>query len=89
MKIIKKDNIRYMMIDFSEFLSPDEQKFFDCLSKVNENSIWGKSIHNVISNPEPVLFRRLVCELKEQCAEEPRTMQKILTEECFKLLLTL
>lgn len=61
-----------------QFLNPAEVRALEELKKIDTESIWGIAINNVVKSDEPVLFRRLICELKSQASDCAETMKNIL-----------
>jgi hypothetical protein len=72
-----------------ENLNPQEKQFLVCLEAVNEESLWGTAIQNVMKAPTVVKIRQLISDLKSQEADQPDIMLNILGEPCYKQLLNL
>jgi len=70
-------------------ISEKEKQFFECLKKVDVNSVWGVAISNVVNDPDVSRFRRLVCDLKSQAHDSKEIMTNILGQECFDNLVNL
>lgn len=70
-------------------LSDKEQEFMICLMAVDPESIWGLAIQNVVKDPEPMKFRRLVCDLKSQAHDNEQVMISILGKPCYDKLIAL
>lgn len=70
-------------------LSVKEQEFLVCLAAVDPESIWGLAIQNVMKDPEPMKFRRLVCDLKSQAHDNEQVMISILGKSCYDKLIEL
>jgi hypothetical protein len=64
--------------DGIETMSAAELQAMQDLERVNPDSPWGNSIRNVLMNPNPVIFRQLVCELKSEAEGHGGVMQSIL-----------
>ena len=76
-------------MNFLERLSEKEKEFFKSLQTVDVESLWGLAISNVVTNPDPMRFRRLICELKSQAENCSEVMLSILGQQCFNNLLNL
>lgn len=70
-------------------LTHQEEKFLNCLTAVDRNSIWGLAIHKVLGDVSEEKFRALVAQLKSQERDNPRVMREILNEGCYETLLAL
>jgi hypothetical protein len=72
-----------------DLLNPQEQQFLACLEAVNEESLWGTAIMNVMKAPTVVKIRQLISDLKSQAADGNEIMLNILGEPCYAQLLNL
>lgn len=77
------------MIATMQNLTEKEEQFLALLERVNDSSIWGVAISNVLNNPQPWKVRDLICELKSQAYDGVDVMKDILGEEAFNQLLEL
>ena len=69
-------------------LTPQEEKLLNCLTAVNPESIWGLSIHKVLSDFSKEKFRALVQQLQSQERDNPQVMREILNEGCYQTLVS-
>lgn len=70
-------------------LTPQEERFLNCLTAVDSNSIWGLAIQKVLGDVSEEKFRALVVQLKSQERDNPQIMREILNEGCYETLLAL
>lgn len=70
-------------------LNAQEQQFLVCLEAVNDESLWGTAIMNVMKAPTVVKIRQLIGDLKSQAADNEEIMLSILGKPCYDQLLTL
>lgn len=77
------------MIATMQPLTKKEKQFLTLLEQVDNNSIWGVAITNVLNNPQPWKVRDLICELKSQAYDGADVMKDIIGEEAFNQLLEL
>jgi len=63
-------------------LTQQESNLFLALSKVRENTLWGKAINKALENPTVDRFRSLVKQLKSQNNDNPVIMLDILGKDC-------
>lgn len=76
-------------MNFIESLTEQERQFFKFLQNVDEESLWGVAISNVVKNPDVDSFRGLVIDLKSQASDSETVMFDILGQQCLENLLTL
>lgn len=57
-----------------EGLTPDELKVVAGLRKVNDGSVFGIMIRNVMARPQPAVIRQLIADIKSQCNDDPEAV---------------
>jgi len=70
-------------------LTPNQEKFLNCLTAVDRNSIWGLAMHKVLGDMSEERFHHLVSQLKSQERDNPQVMREILSDGCYQTLLEL
>jgi hypothetical protein len=70
-------------------LSVEEKKCYLSLEKMVGDSIWLIAIKNVCEKPDAYRFRKLVCQLKSQAADNPEVMKTILGEQVYEAVANL
>lgn len=65
-----------MNIDYE--LTENENAVLQELSKIENDSLWGIAIKNVVADPQPVRVLRLYYQLKSQACDNPQMMKNIL-----------
>jgi hypothetical protein len=76
-------------MEFFKLLTDKEREFFNCLQNVEEQSLWGYAISNVVKSPDVERYRGLIKSLKSQAQDCEPIMVNILGQECFDNLLNL
>jgi hypothetical protein len=72
-----------------DLLSIEEKKCYISLERIVGESIWIIAIKNVVEKPDVYRFRKLVCELKSQAADNPEVMKSILGNNVFQQVVNL
>jgi hypothetical protein len=72
-----------------ELLSVEEKKCYMMLEKIVGDSIWIIAIKNVVEKPDTYRFRKLICQLKSQAADNPEVMKSILGENVLSAVVNL
>jgi hypothetical protein len=82
-------NIFKMEFPGYNLLSIDEKQCYLLLEKMDGDSIWLVAIKRVCEKPNAYRFRRLICELKSQAADNAEVMKNILGDNVMKAIVNL